>query len=130
MNKNELEYRKALLGAERFNTVVGTIRHVVSAAAVLGALWLIFDGLHKVIGGQSADGIGAFAKVVEALNLGSIVGYIWGGGATAVWWRERKGKQRIIREKRKLQQMVEQQDPNRTSSGLTDTGATPCAEAE
>lgn len=130
MNKNELEYKKALLGAERFNTMARSIRHAVSAGAMLGAIWLIFDGLFKVIGGQSADGIGAFAKVVEALNLGSILGYAWGGGVTVAWWRERKGKHRIIREKRNLQQQLEQHDPGRTSSGLTETGATPCMEAE
>jgi hypothetical protein len=130
MNKNELEYRKALISAERLGTIFGTLRHALSVLGALVALWLIFDGLEKVIGDKSPDGISAFAKVVEALNIGSIIGYLWGAGASVAWYRERKGKQRIIREKSSLQKTLEKDDPYRPSSGLTDVGGTPNEEVD
>lgn len=126
--KHELEYQIALIQAEKFNTVAKLIRTVFLALATLGAIWLVFDGLEKVIGSQSPDGISAFAKVLEALKLGSIIGYMWGFGATAAWYRERKGKQRIIREKSSLQRTMEADDEYRTSSGLTEVGGTPVRE--
>lgn len=128
MNKNELEYRKALLAAERFNTIFLSIRHLLTLLASLAAIWLMFDGLEKVVGSQSPDGISAFARVVEALNIGSVLGYLWGVGATIAWHRERKGKQRIIKEKSSLQKTVERNDSYRPGSGLTDVGGTPPVE--
>lgn len=130
MNKSELEYRKAVFAAERFNTIFRTVRHVLTLLAFLAAIWLIFDGLEKVIGDQSPDGISAFAKVIDALKIGSILGYLWGAGASFGWYRERRGKQRIIREKSSLQKSAEQNDPYRTSSGLTDVGGTPREEVD
>ena len=130
MNKSELEYRKALLAAERFNTIFRTIRHTLTLVGTLAAIWLIFDGLEKVIGGQSPDGISAFAKVIDALKIGSVIGYLWGAGASVAWYRERKGKQRIIKVKSSIQKTLEKDDPYRPSSGLTDVGGTPIREVD
>jgi hypothetical protein len=44
---------------------------------------------------------------------------------TLAWKRERNQKKRAIREKSRYQKLVEGADPNRSSSGLTDTGETP-----
>lgn len=125
MNKNELEYAKAQFGAQKFDSTIGLIRTIVLGGITLGGIWLLFDGLSKVIDGQSPDGISAFAKVINALQLGSVVGYIWGAGATAGWVMEHKGKKRAISEKSRFQKLAESGEPNRTSSGLTSTGETP-----
>lgn len=125
MQKNDLEYAKAQFSAQKFDGVVQLLRTILLAVAGLVGIWLVFDGLHKVIAGQTPDGISAFAKVVEALNLGSVLGYIWGGGATIGWMRERKGKKRAIGEKSRFQKLAEKNDPGRSSSGLTETGDTP-----
>lgn len=125
MNKNELEYAKAQFSAKQTGEIFTTLRHLISVLAVLAAIWLVFDGLQKVIGDKNPDGIAAIAKVVEAVNLGSILGYLWGAGATAAWWRERKGKKRAIAQKSKYQKTAEEGDPNRSSSKLTETGETP-----
>jgi hypothetical protein len=129
MNKNELEYKKAVISANRFSSGAKTVRHIASIVGGLFAIKLAFDGLNQVLGGLGADEISATAKVIEALDLGSIVLFAWGGTASVAWWRERKGKQRIIGEKSKLQSLVEETDPNRTSSGLTETGGTPLGDA-
>lgn len=125
MNKNELEYAKAQFGAQKFDATIGLIRTIVLGGITLGGVWLLFDGLNKVIGGQTPDGISAFAKVINALQLGSVVGYIWGAGATTGWVMERRGKKRAISEKSRFQKLAESGEPNRTSSGLTSTGETP-----
>lgn len=128
MNKNELEFAKAQLGAAKVDAIIKLIRHVVSALALLVGLWITFDGLHKVIAGQSPDGITAFAKVIDALKLGSIFGYLWGAGASVAWLHERRGKKRAISKKSKYQQIVESSDSYRSTSGLTETGDTPVEE--
>lgn len=130
MNKNELDYKKALLGASKFTEGAKTLRHLGSVVGYVFAIWLVFEGIQKVVGDQSPDGISAIAKIVDALNLGSILGYAWGIGASVAWMRERKGKQRIIREKNKLQKKSEETDSYRPSSGLTDVGGTPVQEVE
>jgi hypothetical protein len=78
-----------------------------------------------MVAGQSPDGIGALAKVLQALNLGSTVGYMWGFGATVAWKMERDGKRRIIRKKGELQKRVEGGDAYRSSSGLNHHGNDP-----
>lgn len=125
MHKNELEFRKATIAGKKFSIVAQTIRHLSSVGGILFAIWLIFEGLAKVLVGQDADGIAAFARLFEALGLGTILLTMWGGMATVAWWRERSGKQRIIAQKSKLQRQIEADEPNRSSSGLTETGGTP-----
>jgi hypothetical protein len=125
MNKNELEYAKAQFIAQKTAGIFVTVRHLFSVIAVLIAIWLVFDGLHKVIGDKKPDSIVAIAKVIEAVHLGSILGYLWGAGATAAWYRERKGKKRAIVQKSRYQKKAEEGEPNRTSSKLTETGETP-----
>ena len=129
-NKHELEYQKALIDAERLNGYLKAFRHIVSVIGILIAIWLIFEGLAKVIVGMSPDGISAFAKVIEALSIGSWLGYLWGAGASVAWYRERNGKHRIIREKSTLQRAAEQDDAYRPTSGLTEIGGTPAQETD
>lgn len=128
VNKNELEYHKARANAERFGHIIQLVSRLMLGLIVLAGIWVFFDGLAKVLTGQSPEGISAFAKVIEALELGSIIGYLWGAGASAAWYRERRGKQRIIQEKSRLQRQAEDGDPYRTTSGLTEIGGSPARE--
>lgn len=125
MNKNELEFERANLSAMKFREVMSLARTVIMAGAGVWAISLIMGGLSDMILGQTPDGIGALAKVVEALKLGEMVGYLWGAIASVAWGIERRGKQRIVREKGRLQSQVEASDAYRSSSGLDPAGQTP-----
>lgn len=129
MDKNELEYARIRAGADRYRETVQLIKFFIGCLACAASIWLIFEGLSKVIGNQDADGITAFAKVIEALKIGSILGYIFGAGAVAAWKVERTAKKRAIREKSRYQKLAEKADVNRTTSGLSETGDTPTEEA-
>jgi len=125
MNKNELEFEKARLSAEKFSEVTRLARHAFSVGALVGALYVIMRGLEGIVALQGPEGISAVASIIQAFDLGSVLGYVWGGGATLAWRMERNGKKRIISEKSRLQKKVEGADAYRSSSGLTDRGETP-----
>lgn len=125
MDNNDLEFHKAQFSADKFRSIIDLIKHVASVVGVIAALWVIFQGLGHILGGRGPNGIAAFAKVISALHLGSVLGFLWGGGATLAWKLERNGKKRAIKEKSRYQQMVEREDDYRSSSGLTRTGETP-----
>lgn len=125
MNKNEYNYEIKRLDVEKLKYWIKLGTHTVTAAAWVGAVWLIFNGIEPILKGLDADQIGAVARVIEALNLGSMAGYIWGTVATAAYIVERKGKKRAITKKAEFQEIVESSDANRTSSGLSKTGESP-----
>lgn len=125
MNKNELLFEQARIQARKFELLVGLGAHLGTLAALVLCVWLVFEGLRPLVQGQSPEAIAAFANVVEALKLGFTAGYAWGAVATGAWWLERKGKKRAISEKSRYQKVVERDDPERSSSGLTETGETP-----
>lgn len=124
MNKNELEFRKAALGAQRLETWIGLAKHFATLGFAVWALNIIFEGLTPFIG-QNPESIAAFAVLVEAINPSNITGYIIGGIATVGWRLERTGRKRAIRLKDEYQQKVEGGDAYRSSSGLTKNGDTP-----
>jgi hypothetical protein len=128
MNKNELKLAEAQIEARKFDQKMALAKHTVTMGAGSGALWIIFDGLSRILFNQSATEIDAVARVLNVLNVGSLVGYVFGGGMFIAWRRERTGKKRAIREKSKYQKLAESGDPNRRSSGLTETGETPSEE--
>lgn len=125
MNKNELAFEQAKLSMRRFELVVGLLSHVTVIGGIGLCVWLVFEGLRPLVQGQSPEAISALAKVVQALELGSMAGYAWGVIASGAWWLERRGKQRAISAKSRYQRIAEANDPERTSSGLTEVGATP-----
>lgn len=129
MNKNELKLAEAQIEARKFDQKMALSKHTITMGASTGALWIVFDGLRQIFANQSAGEIDAVARVITALNLGSLIGYAFGGGMYIAWRRERNGKKRAIREKSRYQKIAEASDPNRTSSGLTETGETPSEEA-
>lgn len=125
MTKNELEARKITAGSEKFGDVLELIKYFIGCVTFAFSLWIIFFSLEKMLQFQSSDGIGAIAKVFQAINMGSILGYIFGGIGVFSWNHERQGKKRAIKEKNKFQKLVEDKDGERMSSGLDETGGTP-----
>lgn len=125
MNKHELLYQQHLLRSKVHDRIFDIVALIIRSGTWLFGIHLIFAGLQQVLQGHDADGIAAFAKIVEALNLGSILGYVWGAGATAAYVVANRGRKRAISEKSKYQKRAESLDPNRTTSGLTETGDTP-----
>lgn len=125
MNKTELEYAKIQTDAQKHAQGIGLIKYMIQCSTYLVALWIIFSGLDKILAGQNSDGISAIAKVVEALHLGSILGYVAAAGAAVAWKVERTGKKRAIKEKDRYQKIAEKDQSNRTSSGLNKDGSTP-----
>lgn len=125
MKKNELEFEVAKLKFQRFETVVRLIAHVFTLGTIALCLWLTFEGIRPLVDGKSAEAIAALASIVEALKLGSIAGYAWGAVMSGAWWFERNSRRRAIRKKSEYQRELENDDPDRSSSGLSDDGATP-----
>jgi hypothetical protein len=125
MNKNELEYAKVQADAVKFDTKAKLVRHLLSILGVLVAIRFIFNGVNQLIAGQGPDGIMAISKVINAMSLGHLLGYIWGATMSVLWVTERKGKKRAIEKKSKYQKTAEEGDGYRGSSNLTETGDTP-----
>ncbi len=128
MSKHDVDIARINTGAAKFGSFMETVRHLSGRATTLAAIWMFFDGLNKVIAGRDAATIDAVSRLVAEMKLGSVMGYAIAAVCGAGWYFERKGKKRAIREKSRYQAMVEQDDPYRTSSGLTETGETPAVE--
>lgn len=125
MNKNELTLQMKKQSVKVLDLWIGLAKHAVSIIGGVFAIWLIFKGLEPILAGKDAAAISAFARVVDALKMGSLFGYAWGATATTLYCVERYGKKRAIRKKAALQKQLEGGDPNRTSCNLTETGNTP-----
>lgn len=101
-----------------------TIRSFIGAVMWIVIAYIGF-GAFKSIAFHSAGQIGALAKLTDSLKLHYVVPWLCVVFTGTAWKYERTGKKRAIREKSKYQKIVEADDPQRTSSGLTDTGDTP-----
>jgi hypothetical protein len=137
MNKNQqldyavkqgeqnLEAQRIAARARCVDTYAGLVGTLIQGLTFVGCVYFFMQGMQAILAGRDAESIGAFARIVEALNLGTVVGYVWGIGATTLYVRERKGKKRAIHQKAHLQDQLEAGDPNRTPSGLDSNGHTP-----
>ena len=125
MNKNELEFAKAQLSDKKHARYIGLVTHLATLACLVACFYTLIQGIQPILLGQSPDGFSAFAKIVEALSLGSWFSSVWATIASGAWWLERKGKKRAIAEKGKYQEIAERDDEYRSSSGLSKTGDTP-----
>ena len=124
MDKREFELSKLAVKAQRLESYLSIVRLLIVCGALLFAIHLILSGIEQMLG-QSADQISALAVFVESFHLGSIFGYVLAAIFGLAWRVERKGKDRAIRQKGHFQEIAENNEPNRSSSGLTETGQTP-----
>lgn len=125
MNKHQFLIEQKRLEVQKLHLVLTFLSKAVFYATVLAGTWVLFWGIRPLFSATRPDVINAFAGLVEKLQIGTILGYIWAGTATALYVAERRSKKRAIHQKSALQHELENGDPNRTSSGLTATGDTP-----
>jgi len=81
----------------------------------------IFQGLQLFLGHESD----LVVNIIKELKLGSLLGYFLSLIAGLLWYKERQGKKRAIRQKADFQHQLESKDEFRSSSDLTPTGGTP-----
>lgn len=91
---------------------------------ILVAIWFIMAGLIE-IAAKAPEQINALSSVVAAMRLYDLLPWSISCITGVALVYERRGKKRAIKKASKLQKLVEANDPNRTSSGLTETGDTP-----
>lgn len=100
------------------------ITHLLNLLVGFCAFGLLLYSIHAYITDSGGD-IEGLARLAEALGLKYIaigVCVCLGGGA---YFLERSGKKRAIRRLGKFRRRMERNDPDRSSSGLTETGDTP-----
>lgn len=124
MNKNELEWKRAVLRSENLSGVFGIVKHAITATAVAGCIYIIFHSLELIVQARP-DSLIALGGFVEKLNLGSTLSYIAAALSSAGWYYERLGKKRAIRKLKDFRTTAEQGDKYNESSGLDDDGHTP-----
>ena len=100
--------------------IVPVCRIVVVGGVTASLIFAIRDYLT-----HDADRISAVAKLIGNLKLDRIALALATAGSIAYGLKERKGKQRAIKEKAKYQRRAEETDPERSTSGLTEEGTTP-----
>jgi len=127
-SKNDLEIQRVKSSTDKFGFVCGLFEQVVRTVGGLGALWIIFAGLKPFLASNPAT-INAMSALIEKINISNITGYFLAAAVGTGWLIERKGKKRAIKQKGKYQKMVEENDPYRSSSGLTSIGETPGGES-
>ncbi|WP_186136158.1 hypothetical protein [Burkholderia gladioli] len=92
MDANELKFAQTKL-QERTKVsaqICMTIRFIVISIAVVVSIYFIMSALK----GQSEGAIAAIAKVVDAMKLGSLLGYGWGAVATVAYGIERSRRKK------------------------------------
>lgn len=124
MNKNELEFAKLRLGAEKFGKVLNFFKALATLGTILGCIYLIFDAL-VLMANANPEGVSAIAEVVKNLEIGSILGYVVAAGCAGGWMLERKGKKRLLVDYANRRATREAGDAYHESSGLTESGDTP-----
>jgi len=118
LSAQDLEVKKISIRFNFFGKVAKYIAWVMS-------VFIVMKGLEPILVPGAADEISAFSKVVSALPLGSALGYILFIIMVLFYRKERAGKERAVKEKARLQNLLEKDEPNRSSSKLTETGNTP-----
>lgn len=68
---------------------VGALQTLFICTTVLGSIWFIFSAIRPIFERGDAEAIGAVKGVVEALHLGSVLGYAWGAIATGGYLLEK-----------------------------------------
>jgi hypothetical protein len=124
MNKYEAQIAEAQISGEKFSEGVGLVRTAIVGAIIIGSLWVIMNGLQG-LAGQSGEQLTGMALLVEKFHLSKMIHYCADAVLVTAFVVQRRNAKRAIEQKAKYQQMAENGDSNRSSSGLTPTGNTP-----
>jgi len=124
MHKNELEWRRFVIQAEKFGSVMNLIQHAFTLIAIVVALYLVMTGLNEMVK-SNPDALTAMSVVIEKLQINSVFGYLLAAGSGLGWIYERQGKKRAIKKSSVLRTQLEGEDPYSPSSNLDENGHTP-----
>jgi hypothetical protein len=124
LNKNQLEFAKLRLGAEKLGQILNFFKSLATLGTILCCIYLIFDSLVQMAH-ANPQGVNAIAEVVKNLGIGSILGYVVAAGCAGGWAMERKGKKRLLVDYANRRATREAGDAYHESSGLTESGDTP-----
>lgn len=92
---------------------------------------LVISGMTKIVE-NSPDQINAFSKVVEtvviSVKVNIVIPWLLFSLACIACFILESGRRRAIKKLGEMRKQVEKDDPDRQTSGLTETGETPKAE--
>lgn len=121
----DIKLREMYLSARNTDVRFRFWGKVAKYLAVVLSIYIIMDGLKPILVPGAENEIKALSYLVSAIPIGSYLGYILFLFVSLLYFKERTGKKRAIKEKARLQKLLEHNEPNRTSSNLTETGDTP-----
>ncbi|MFM2254169.1 MAG: hypothetical protein RJB68_2506 [Pseudomonadota bacterium] len=124
MNKNELEARRAGIGAQKFGVFVDLLTNAMKYVLIAFLGYMFFDTL-KALGNNNPASIEALGGLVEKMKVSTIAHSILTAGLGGAWYLERKGKKRAIRKLAEHRHGSEAKDPYNASSDLDAEGNTP-----
>lgn len=124
MHKNELDLRKYVIDADKFGAGVKLIQHAITAATILGSLYIVFLGLGR-LAAANPEALGALSHVIEKLQISAILGNGIAALTSLGFVYERTGKKRAIRKLDEARRKIERGDPYKGSSNLDENGHTP-----
>ena len=92
------ELRKAEISSEKFQSVVALLNKVAFYLFIVGLIYIILTGLRPFIGEETeplVKLVEVLIKFIEALNLGTTIGFVVAGLLFILYTKERLGKKRI-----------------------------------
>lgn len=113
--KNDVDLFRIQSDTEKFVALVNLGKTIVAGATICGCVYLTFAGLAPLMMREKGS-IEAFSRLLKGLHGDRIILGLWGTGATAAWWLERRGKKRALAKKSELQKKLEGDDAHRSSS--------------
>lgn len=124
MNKNDVALQRIISSAEKFGQVMNLLQHALTMAAMVGSIYLIFDGLGVMVKAHP-ESLRGLSSVIEKMQINAMLGYVVAAGTSVGWVFERRGKKRALRIMSGLRKKGEQDDPYNPSSELDEDGQTP-----
>ena len=110
------KYRVLAKGTDVAKTLIRT-------AGVVGCIWLIKETIVPFAGEESYADIQILWKIATELRADQWIAYIVGGGGAYYGLRERQLRRKYIeRTTGRVKHLEEKIDPDRSSSGLPETG--------
>lgn len=124
MNKNEFELQRLSLDARNFDRALDFASFAVKWSVIAFLGYWFFDAL-KAMAAQHPASLDALARLVEKMNLSTVVHSMVTAGLGVAWAVERKGKKRAMHKLADFRRVVEADDPYQASSQLDRDGNTP-----
>ena len=125
----ENQIRADIARAEKIKAWARLINPNLRTIAVTGLIAYALYSINNYLS-YPEENLNAVANILKQFHFGEVLPWLLAGTSVALAHRERKGKQRAIKEKSKFQKLYEADDAHRSSSKLTPIGTTPKEEDE